>query len=504
MEIKKTFKNRYFLALLILIVIGTSIRVYQIGAQSLWLDEGISAMAAKALLKNGWPRIGGHEIFKGILHTVFVAISFKAFGVSEAAGRIPSLLFGVLSIPLGFLIGKRMKNSRVGLLTAFLLTFSTIQIAWSRQLRFYQQLQFFFMLSLYLMDRLMEDTNWRNLSGLAIVTFCMIGSHGRLGFFLLLPLGIWFLVEKTSWIKYWIFNLKKSRIRGLTGVIILISIAIIFISLRMETIESGFSHLIHHERNYVFEYISHFEEELGYLFFLAIPGSLLAILYRRRNLFYISAFLLPFLVLSYRVYAYQTRHVFSLLPLLFILSAFSLDYVFKRVKTTLESVELQEIACLALASTLIILLAAYPSGNFTYTPKKYYDLGPTQPQANFKRAHNYIRKHWQENDILLTTMPPITLWYLPEENYRPFYYLSSFWNFPSVEPIGQTQILSFEKFHLLENKNSGWAVIDTMGAYRIYRGGKWITSRKVLNYIEENFERVEEASGPGVSVYNWT
>jgi len=69
------------------------------------------------------------------------------FGTNEAAIRFPSLLFGVLSIYLIFLLGKKIFDEKVGLLASYLLAVSTIHIYYSQNARPYSMVACFVLLS---------------------------------------------------------------------------------------------------------------------------------------------------------------------------------------------------------------------------------------------------------------------------------------------------------------------------------------------------------------------
>ena len=72
------------------------------------------------------------------------------FGETEFAYRLPSVLFGTLTIPLIFFFARNITiSSRAALVAAFLTAFLMVEIAWSRQARMYQPFQFFYILTLY-------------------------------------------------------------------------------------------------------------------------------------------------------------------------------------------------------------------------------------------------------------------------------------------------------------------------------------------------------------------
>ena len=140
----------WLFSVLLITLYGFILRIYNLGYQSFWYDEGYSVNAALCMLERGLPILpSGHFYSTGILNTSLIASSIGLFGVNEFSARLPSVLFGVLIIPLVFFFVKRIGGKRLALLTAFLVTFSMLEIAWSRQARMSQQLQFFYILSLY-------------------------------------------------------------------------------------------------------------------------------------------------------------------------------------------------------------------------------------------------------------------------------------------------------------------------------------------------------------------
>ena len=87
---------------------------------------------------------------KPILYYWMVVSSFKVFGVSLASARIPSAIFGTLSIGLVFLLGRKLFDSRVGLFSAFILPTIYLHFQISRWSSTDMALSFFIFLALYL------------------------------------------------------------------------------------------------------------------------------------------------------------------------------------------------------------------------------------------------------------------------------------------------------------------------------------------------------------------
>ncbi|MEO6784546.1 MAG: glycosyltransferase family 39 protein [Chthoniobacteraceae bacterium] len=116
-------KSRDILILLVLCVLVFWVRLGRIGLID--PDEPFYAVTAQEMLQGGdWvtPKIFGEPQFeKPILYYWLVAASFKVFGVSEWAGRLPSALPATLLIFLVYGFTARVFNRRTGLLAGVVL-----------------------------------------------------------------------------------------------------------------------------------------------------------------------------------------------------------------------------------------------------------------------------------------------------------------------------------------------------------------------------------------------
>jgi len=140
---------------------------------------------------------------KPILYYWMVVSSFKIFGVSLASARIPSAIFGTLSIGLVFLLGRKLFDSRVGLFSSFILPTIYLHFQISRWSTTDMALSFFILLTLYLFVLLYKTNFQKN-----IYIYLFYLSMG-LGFItkgppaILIPgltiLGFLFATKRRSW-----------------------------------------------------------------------------------------------------------------------------------------------------------------------------------------------------------------------------------------------------------------------------------------------------------------
>jgi hypothetical protein len=133
-----------------LMIIGLWLRVHNLGLLGLIVDEGHQGLAVNAILKHGYPLVpSGIPYAWNILYIYVQSFAALVFGVNEFSLRLPGVLFSVASIPMIYFLGRSLFNSKVGLLSAFLFTFSVWEIEVSRYGRAYAAYQFFYILSLF-------------------------------------------------------------------------------------------------------------------------------------------------------------------------------------------------------------------------------------------------------------------------------------------------------------------------------------------------------------------
>jgi uncharacterized membrane protein len=124
---------------------GAALRFYRIDAMSLWGDEAFQYQIATAGSLS--------EVIRGALAVANPPLSqiinyfFLQTGTSDFFLRLPSVLFGVASIPIFYLVATKMVSQRVALIATALFAFSPFHLWYSQEARPYAQLMFFSLLS---------------------------------------------------------------------------------------------------------------------------------------------------------------------------------------------------------------------------------------------------------------------------------------------------------------------------------------------------------------------
>lgn len=134
--------NPYAWMLIALILIGIILRFFNLGFNSIWLDEGATLNFAQKSLSGIWESTTGGEfnppLFYWLEHFMLV------FGNSEMILRFLPALFGVLTIPIFYFIGREISGRICGIISAGLITFSSFHIFYSQDARAYTTMLFFF------------------------------------------------------------------------------------------------------------------------------------------------------------------------------------------------------------------------------------------------------------------------------------------------------------------------------------------------------------------------
>lgn len=131
----------------IILLIGLALRLLSLN-QSLWLDEATTALVSKMPLSDIFFKFMPAD-FHPPLYYVLIKEWVSLFGTSEIALRIPSVIFGILTIYVSYLIAKEIKQ-KWPIVPAMFLATSGLHIYYSQEARMYSMAAFFVALTVYL------------------------------------------------------------------------------------------------------------------------------------------------------------------------------------------------------------------------------------------------------------------------------------------------------------------------------------------------------------------
>jgi mannosyltransferase len=148
----KTFKIS--LLLLIFLSLGLFLRIYNLASESIWLDEGISIRIAS---QESLYKIANEKWFDFPLYHFILHYWIGLFGTSEFSVRFPSVIFGLLILFMSYKVGALIFDTEVGILSSFLLAFSTFHIQYSQEARMYSLMGFLTLVSMYYFIKFVKE-----------------------------------------------------------------------------------------------------------------------------------------------------------------------------------------------------------------------------------------------------------------------------------------------------------------------------------------------------------
>jgi mannosyltransferase len=206
-EIARRRITKYNAALFAIVLIGLLLRVYNLATQSIWWDEAFSVSISKLSLSQIVQATGTDvhpPLYYFILHYWIVL-----FGTSEVAVRSLSVLFGVLAIPMVYVLGRHLFDEEVGLVSAFILAISVFNIQYSQEARMYTMMLLLALLSMYFFVRFLERSSLAISVGYVLSTVLLLYTH-VFGLFIVIAQNIYlvtlllFSPERTFRLRKWL------------------------------------------------------------------------------------------------------------------------------------------------------------------------------------------------------------------------------------------------------------------------------------------------------------
>jgi 4-amino-4-deoxy-L-arabinose transferase-like glycosyltransferase len=146
--------------LLAIVLLGFGLRLHRLGDQNIWWDEGHAIWTARQRLTETTD-ITAHDVhpplYLWMLHW-WLALT----GESEFAVRYLSVIGGMLTISLTYVVARRLIGRRAAMLATLLIATARFHIWWSQEARMYIWATFFALLSIHFFTRLRhaQTTTW--------------------------------------------------------------------------------------------------------------------------------------------------------------------------------------------------------------------------------------------------------------------------------------------------------------------------------------------------------
>ena len=383
--------NRYTLILLVVLLAGLFFRVYGLGDEALWLDEGIALKLAHAS-----PLVVTIErAFNNHPPVYFLTLHYwvKLFGDSLFYARILSVIFGVLTILMLYILGRRLFNERVGILSAFLAAISTFHIYYSQEARMYTMVAFLSLVSMYFMVRLFEKRTFAISAGYILSSFFLLYTHYS-ALLIVLTQNIYFIVMLLSKRKE-LHELNPKRWFTLQAVLVILYLPWMQVAIRRFFGIQKSDYWIPQPSG--FSIVDSFREYAGstmlFVIFMALVGFFLLVLVTKlrisvylpvtRKIYLLFAWLLtpivvPFVVSQFSNSLYVTKYTISSSLAFYFLVALGIDNIKHRYFKFL---------------TIGVIVALFLAGIL-----KYYTETNKLP---FEEVANYINENAKRGDLII-------------------------------------------------------------------------------------------------------
>ncbi|MEA2106065.1 MAG: glycosyltransferase family 39 protein [Bacteroidota bacterium] len=535
--------------LILLITLGAFfIRIYRVGFLSVWLDEYMHINPALDILN-------GREIsesdINGIFLTWVVTLFFKIFGISELVARIPSVLFGAATIPLIYYFTKKLYNRSIGIMASTFAAFSLYLICWSRIARNYASFGFSYILLLIVIwltfNSIHKNQNktgfWyqnninsRYLLILPIVFIFSLINH-QLTFFALFGLSIYILINAI--VKIVRKTPKRfTNIYAILSYFIILGLIIFFTPALLDKVARPILGILLPERiinwilpdwSYIIGKLKSSDEAfksfivyfnvlksdfsiIYYLGFLGIISSFFIRGKKQEAIYLFSMFVVPFLLMSFIFrdpstpnYIYYIYPIFLIYISIFIY--FFVKYFLKKI-FSYNLLSKRSFNHFILLLIILFIFIAIPRKEIKslITTKKHGQVVKKELFYNryidWKSVCNQIKPYVNKEDVILSTWPSATNFYLNRNN--------SVW---FRQRVYDTKLKKYVNRKTTNQKNSAYTLQELINTYKENQRG-WLfadyyfhnifTDPKARDFVIQNMNYHFNIDNDGeIKVFSW-
>jgi 4-amino-4-deoxy-L-arabinose transferase-like glycosyltransferase len=159
----------------LLLLVATLLRVIGLG-QDFWIDE--TATAVTYLRLPWWQTVQTFQSAnQHLLYSLLGSLSFTVFGESEAAARLPAVVFGILGVGALYFLGRAVAPEREAVAATLLLAFSYHHVWFSQSARGYTGMIFFVILGTTFFLRALAGNRGRDWTAYVVCTTLGILCH---------------------------------------------------------------------------------------------------------------------------------------------------------------------------------------------------------------------------------------------------------------------------------------------------------------------------------------
>ncbi len=190
------YKNPVYLVLSAIVLLGFILRFFDLGKESLWLDEASTYYSTNAT-SIGDVLTAAYNDRSPPLHFI-VLWGVRLLGSNEFWLRFPSACAGVVTIIVIFFLAREIANEKIGLISALLLAVSPFHIYYSQEARFYAFAVLFVTVAYYAFFKACKSRQWYDWTLFGVACAAAFYSHFYTSFAII-----------TLFIGYFIIRIKE-------------------------------------------------------------------------------------------------------------------------------------------------------------------------------------------------------------------------------------------------------------------------------------------------------
>ncbi len=164
-------KKMQTVLLSIVVLFGATLRFWNLGHWSFWIDEVFTVRDAQNLSFNSWQVIPNPIPYLGVKLSTAIA------GNSEWGSRFIPCIVGIVSIPAVFGLGRTLFNWRIGILSSAFVACSSWHLFWAQNARYPVFTFFFAVLTAWFFYTSLERDSTLLTIGALVSCLCLILSH---------------------------------------------------------------------------------------------------------------------------------------------------------------------------------------------------------------------------------------------------------------------------------------------------------------------------------------
>lgn len=423
----KVFSVRSAYVLLLLLIVGSVFRFYNLDYAGLWLDEIFSMQESDPAfsLATVYSSIQKDQppVFFFLLHGYL-----KWFGYTDFAGRSLTCVIGVLGIIAMFFLGTEFKDERLGLTAAFLTTINYFHVGISVEIRFYALVFLLSALSYLFFLRAIKRMRIQDFVCYSVFTALALNTHyfGLVMFASQLLIFIIVLIWLKTEIKLLILGLIAGIFAGLS--------LLHWLPVLMADLQIASFHIEPHTIRYLLKSFWWFVyDPAAFLLYLAFSGLMVRVFYTKLVTktitvddtvllgWVVIGFLIPLLYSIFRMPLFVTKYCTIQLPAIFLIVALGLN--------TLKNKKLQFYSIVIfVVSAFVVNFFARPnykkswSENASEFPLMYFTINQADSKLkreDWREVAEFFASHRSDERVIFAQLASIHNYYFKKYDIDP-------------------------------------------------------------------------------------